>query len=256
MKKKLSLFCLLLVGALGLLTVACALVAPVATVTVILGLTAALGAGLLARRLDSPHGHVIAANIAEGTHHNHVTRNADAAIATRYFLVKEGTTAGTTIAAIAAASDKPLGVCTDEPAAAGDPVAVKLLSANDKTVRMVAKVAITVGADVYSYGNGKVTVTPTAAGTYWKVGVALTAVTTDGDVIIVEPCLPQKIIVIAAATVGAALVTTGVTQSTPYGFAGATQGDALTTRVNELRADVLALQAAMATANLIKLATT
>lgn len=42
-------------------------------------------------------------------------------------------------------------------------------------------------------------------------------------------------------TVGAALATTAVTLTTPYGFATQAQGDLLTTRINSLRVDVLAL---------------
>lgn len=44
-----------------------------------------------------------------------------------------------------------------------------------------------------------------------------------------------------STTVGAALATTAVTQTTPYGFATQAQGDLLTTRINSLRIDVLAL---------------
>ncbi|HSV73469.1 MAG TPA: hypothetical protein VLH79_06895 [Chthonomonadales bacterium] len=42
-------------------------------------------------------------------------------------------------------------------------------------------------------------------------------------------------------TSGAALATTAVTQSSPYGFATQAQGDLLTTRINTLLVDVAAL---------------
>ena len=45
----------------------------------------------------------------------------------------------------------------------------------------------------------------------------------------------------AVAVTAAAVVTTGVTQSTPYGYAGATQGDAVATTINKLVVDVTAL---------------
>jgi hypothetical protein len=63
---------------------------------------------------------------------------------------------------------------------------------------MVAKVALTVGAECYSYGDGKVCAVPTAAGTYWFVGRALTASSADGDVIEVETVQPQMVKVITA----------------------------------------------------------
>jgi len=44
-------------------------------------------------------------------------------------------------------------------------------------------------------------------------------------------------------TTGAALATTAVTQTTPYGFATQAQGDLLTTRINTLIADNIALNA-------------
>lgn len=43
------------------------------------------------------------------------------------------------------------------------------------------------------------------------------------------------------ATVGAAVVTTAATNTSPFGFATGAQADALVARVNSLRTDVLAL---------------
>lgn len=46
-----------------------------------------------------------------------------------------------------------------------------------------------------------------------------------------------------AATVGAAVAVTGASNSTPFGYTTAAQANDLVARVNQLRADVLALTA-------------
>lgn len=48
---------------------------------------------------------------------------------------------------------------------------------------------------------------------------------------------------VATATVGAAVATTGATNTTPYGFTTAAQANDLVSRVNQLRDDVTALVA-------------
>jgi hypothetical protein len=138
--------------------------------------------------------------LGDGTHCV-LSLKADAAITTRFLLVKRGTDANH-LAVIAAASDQPLGVATDEAAAAEDSVAVKLLGICKETVLMVAQGTILKDVDVYSYGDGTITVVPTVAGTYWKVGRSITA-STVGLEIEVEPCVPQKVVVIAVATAAA-----------------------------------------------------
>lgn len=82
-------------------------------------------------------------------------------------------------AVCAAAADQPLGLATDEADAAEDPVAVRLLGAGKGTVLMVAGETITADEDVYSKGDGKIMDEPAVAGTYWKVGRAVTAGTAD-----------------------------------------------------------------------------
>lgn len=138
-------------------------------------------------------GTIALANVAEGTHEDCITKLADAAISTRFLLVKFGTD----VNHIAAngESDKPLGVCTDEPSAAEEPANVDLLGTAMNTRKMVASEIIAYNEDVYTAASGKVQGEPSAAGTYYKVGRALTASTTDGDVIEVEPCLPLKYVV-------------------------------------------------------------
>lgn len=132
-----------------------------------------------------------------GRSSNGKTLKSDAAIATRYLLGKFGSDVNH-VAVIAAASNKPLGVMTDEASAAEEEIFVELLGLTNRTIAMVADGVIALDADVYSKGDGKVTVKPTAAGTYWRVGRALMASTADGDVIEVEPCRPRKLIVVSA----------------------------------------------------------
>jgi hypothetical protein len=70
--------------------------------------------------------------------------------------------------------------------AAGDPVGVALMN-KPGTHEMVASEAIADGADVYAAAGGKVCALPVAAGTYYKVGIALSAAGEDGDIIEVLP---------------------------------------------------------------------
>ena len=133
------------------------------------------------------------ANIAAGTHEGAITKLADAAITTRFLLVTFGTDAAHI--AVNGASDNPLGVCTDEAAAAEEPVNVALLGAGAQTVKMVASEAVDAGEEVYSAASGKVSDLPTAAGTYYRVGKALDEATADGDEIEVDPYPPQAVVV-------------------------------------------------------------
>lgn len=147
-----------------------------------------LGLSQLLQRRRLPR----AANIADGTHCS-LSKRATAAIATRHLLVTFGATAD--LIAVAAADDVPLGPCIDEPETALDPVAVKLLGIDPETVKMVASEAITAGEDVFAAAGGKVQDLPVAAGTYYKVGRALTAAAADGDEIEVQHCTPLATVV-------------------------------------------------------------
>lgn len=113
---------------------------------------------------------------------------ADAAISTRFLLVKAGSDLDH-VAVIDSVLDIPLGVCNDEPVDTTSPVTVQCLLGADTTVRMVAAHAITIGQPVVTHGDGKVEALGTTAGMFWCVGYALTAATADGDVIEVQPTL-------------------------------------------------------------------
>jgi hypothetical protein len=166
---------------------------------------------------------------------------SSAAIATRYLLAKVGAD-DEHIAVVAATADKPIGVITDEAAAAEDPVNVELLGVTNRTLPMVAAGAIAIGADVYATAAGKVDVKPTAAGTYWRVGVALTASGANNDPIEIALSKPRKLIVIAALTNTAGDIAD--TNSTAVNPTKA-DFDSLLVAAGKLQADFLVLAAAL-----------
>jgi hypothetical protein len=134
------------------------------------------------------------ANIAEGTHEDSITKLADAALTTRFLVVK----VGTDIDHIAAcgANDDPLGICTDEPSAAEREVNVDLLGTAKSTRKAVASEAITAGDRIFTAAAGKVSDLSAVAGTYYCIGRALQAAAVDGDVIEFEPCFPIAVTVV------------------------------------------------------------
>jgi hypothetical protein len=89
------------------------------------------------------------------------------------------------VANTATSTDAPIGVA-QATAADGEEVSVRLLN-QPGTVLMTASGAITAGADAYAASAGKIQALPVGAGTYKKIGIALEAAATDGDVIEVLP---------------------------------------------------------------------
>ena len=138
---------------------------------------------LLARICRYRH-ELVLCNIGEGTHEGSLTRLADAAITTRHLLVKIGSDEDHI--AVCGASDCPLGSCSDEPSAAERPVNVNLFGCALSTMLVVAAESITAGEEVYTAADGKVQDLPTDAGTYYRVGMALKAASTD-DVFEIDP---------------------------------------------------------------------
>lgn len=124
------------------------------------------------------------ANIAEGQRPTgNRTYLADAAITTRYLLVKLGSDANH-IAVCSAVTDNPIGVCTDEPAAAEDEANVQLLGAASGTLRVVSGAAIAAGAYVATTATGKV---QTAIATQFAIGRALNASAGADEFIEIDP---------------------------------------------------------------------
>lgn len=122
---------------------------------------------------------------------------SDAALATRHALVKKGSDENH-VAIIAAASNQPLGICQDEASAAEEGMSVAMLGSVSGSILGVAGEAIGADVDVYSKGDGTLGVEPTSAGTYWLVGRSVKAQATSGEPIEFRPCLPLKVIVLAA----------------------------------------------------------
>ena len=133
------------------------------------------------------------ANIAEGTHERAINLLTDAAVSTRYLIGKFGTDASHV--AVAGTADIAIGVITDEADAAEDSVAVALLGSTGETRKAVASAAIAAGAFITSAASGKVRTLPTAAGTYYILGIALTAAAADGDVIEFDSCVAVQRVV-------------------------------------------------------------
>lgn len=148
--------------------------------------------GLIRRAFAPPP--VVLANIAEGTHGDgKITKLTDAAITTRHLLYKPGSDANH--AAVSGAAEIPLGTIADEATAAEEAVTVNILGSSPGTLLMVANEVITQGEHVYTAASGKVQDLPAGAGTYYELGIALTASAADGDLIEVAHCVPRKTVI-------------------------------------------------------------
>ena len=175
--------------------------------------------------------------IDTGTHDGIITRSADSAIG-RYIVVKEGSTAGSGVA-ICGAGDLPLGVTIDEAAASSARISFAPFALSG-TKLLTASEAISIGDTIYTAASGKVQNEPASAGTYYRIGRALTAAAADGDYIEVETHAPIKVVVIAAL-------------ASTNGTAGAAADlTALKAEAEKIGDDVRALGAALATAAEVK----
>ena len=134
-------------------------------------------------------------NLFEGIHDQAKTFALDAAVSTRYLLGTLGTDVNHI--AVAGAADFPLGVINDE-GSIGDSIAVGLLG-KGPTKRMSPSGPIAAGAEVYTDAGGQVQALPTAPGTYWNVGVALTAASGAGDDLEVNDRAPVKLVISGGA---------------------------------------------------------
>jgi hypothetical protein len=134
-----------------------------------------------------------AVNAAVGTHENSVTRYAENAVNARFLLGKVGAS-GDLFVDIAGADDAPLFVITDE-AADGDPVPCDILGGLGRTTRVTAAGAISVGDEIVAAANGKAQTLPTAPGTYYSVGRALTAAQNADDLIEIAAHPAREIVV-------------------------------------------------------------
>lgn len=167
---------------------------------------------------------------------------ATAALATRKVFVKQGAD-DEHIAAIAATSDKPLGVIDDEAPDAESPITVEMAGLSNRTVQVLAGAAIAaLNQDMYLTAAGKIVIKPTAAGTYWKVGRNHTLADAANDPVEMTMCEPRKLIVLAALTnVASDIADTNSTAVNPT----KADFDSLLVAAGKLQADFLLLAAAV-----------
>ncbi len=104
-----------------------------------------------------------------------------------HLMVKKGATAGNF--ALCAATDKPLGPCTDTPAS-GERANVRHLGAAPGTMVGRGSKAIAAQVEVYTTAAGKLT--DTAVNNSWLVGTSITACSGDGAEFEFAPCYPVK----------------------------------------------------------------
>ena len=135
-------------------------------------------------------------NIAEGTHGDgNITKKADAIQALRHVLVKIGSDADH-VAVTTANTEIPLGVCNDDAVAIEDDVNVQLFSAKPGTCLVRAHAAIDAGDFLVPAAAGRAqTIDGLSSVTTYIVGRAITAATTQDDLVEFIPCLPiQRVI--------------------------------------------------------------
>lgn len=135
---------------------------------------------------------IVFSNVADGTHSGNITRILENTFTSSHLLAKQGTSAN--LVDVCSALDLPIGTITDE-GAASDAVNLALLGSASSTLTMVASEAISAGTHVYAAAAGKVSTLPVAAGTYYRVGVALTDATGDGATLEVDPYAPSTVTV-------------------------------------------------------------
>lgn len=140
-------------------------------------------------------GYVAAANTYDAavqTHNDSVTRTNDAAVTARHLLWKKG--AGDTTVALNGAANIPLGTIDNIESATGTIQAILLLG-KGATKKVVANEAIAVGDEIFTAANGKVQNRPSGSGTYYFIGIALTACAADGDIIEINDTAPERLVI-------------------------------------------------------------
>ncbi len=125
------------------------------------------------------------ANLAEGAHAGEITKKTDAAITTRFLFMKRGSD-DDHVAVCTADTDNPIGICTDESAAAEDPVNIATLGCAPTTRKVTLGGTVAVGDFLQVDSNSKAKKLSTSTGTYYIVGRALMA-GVSGDIIEMDP---------------------------------------------------------------------
>lgn len=130
----------------------------------------------------------------------------------------------------------------DDGAASGSPSTVRPLETGDQ-LRLKAKGTIAGGAVLVhadpstAADKGKVRTIPATGGYYFSPGVAEEDATDGGHVRV--RILP-RIVFVPTAFSGSSPAATASTNTSPYGFSGAAQADAINTSVREMRAALIA----------------
>lgn len=133
------------------------------------------------------------ANIGEGIHASgRKGFKADAATTARNLRYKLGSDANHVALAGAEAA---LGVSIDEAAAAEDPITVDIFGAAPGTKLGVGSAAIAADAFIVGAASGKFQTLPTAPGTYYVEGKALTACAGNNAEFEFVPCFPYPVTV-------------------------------------------------------------
>jgi hypothetical protein len=181
---------------------------------------------------------------SEGTAGTHkiATKLSDAAHNYSHLLVKAGSDADHV--AVCGAANMPIGLTTDQPSAAEQPVNVNPLGLGDHTRKVRVASALAKGIDLYTAANGFAQAEPAVAGSYWKVGTSFEAAQQigSGDYLIeFVPTLPIPTVVVAAFT-------------STNGTAAAASGSLanLAAEAEKIGDDVRSLGAALATPAMVK----
>lgn len=141
-----------------------------------------------------PRGHQLTplCNVGEGFQPPVKTYLSDAAITTRYLLVKNGTDANHI--ALTGVADIPLGVAIDEATAAEEGVGVALFGLHERGAIGVASGAIAAGDMVVPGATGLVRTLPATTGTYYIIGRALKAAASGEQVEFVPDFPTQRVV--------------------------------------------------------------
>jgi len=147
---------------------------------------------MAARRAKNPSPpRAVFGNIAEGSHATgNVAKLTDGAIANRNSLVKTGSDSDH-IAASAANTDIPLGICTDEAAGAEELVNIAVLGSANGTLKVILGGTVNAGDMLQSNGDGTAVKLLTTTGTFYNIGRALQG-GVSGDVIEFAQTFPLK----------------------------------------------------------------
>ena len=151
-------------------------------------------ARVTAALMGVPYNSAVACNIAEGTHSDTeggITRTADDAGSTDYLLYKAGT--DDDHAAVCGASDCPIGVSADAPAA-GDTFTIDTLGAASRTRLCRVNEAVSAGEELFTAASGYAQNRPGSSGTYWFIGTALRSAAA-GEKIEFAPTAAVKVVI-------------------------------------------------------------